>query len=465
MDPNGETRVDTDSNADEVVNTTNDVQEDQVSKEQLNVPSPSQKDAESSTQQAQPVEETAQTLPSTQPDQESSANNAPDEKNEDHDDKEIGKEKEKEKESQPTQSKQWKNPRKKKNKDEQVRDAAQWPTPDEARHGRGPPKKNQGEPGRNPSKSERDKQSRAKKGINWKPLSDISKSQGTSEQSSSIGGAPSASSAVGTEGERVGATQSSGPASSTAGSGRGYQGAYGRGQPKRRGGRGPWPRSHAGGAQHFSQEGTNVPSENVAPETEGKDNAQVSQNIQDSGASSPPQAGQTYVPQESRRYRGSLRGTSSRPSNRWRGGGGGGGYSRPSYFNRYNPPRGGQPLAPLTVPQDPEQLREQVKKQIEYYFGVDNLCKDIFLRKNMNNESGWISIHLILNFNRVRELNIDLQGFVDALKDSTVVEIKDEFVRRREDWARWTFPPRVEGGSQQNSQTQEDSTITEPISQ
>jgi len=388
-----------------------------------------------------------------QPDQEPLANSAPDDK---ENQKETG---EKEKEAQP-QTKHWKNNRKKRNKDEQIGDVAQWPTPDEARHSKGQPqKKAQGDSGRNSSRSERDgdrQSGRGRRGINWKPLSELSKTQGTGDQSSSGG---STSSAV--EGERAnqGSATSSGP-------GRSYQAGYNRGQPKRRGGgrsqTNPWPRSNVGGSQQFSQDGTTASSESgvsVANDSEGKDDTQP---LNDSISATQGGANQTSnPPTESRRYRGSVRG-SSRPSNRWRGGGN---FTRATYYNRYNPnTRGGPPIAPVRAPQDPEQLREVIKKQIEYYFGVDNLCKDVFLRKNMNNE-GWISIHLIMNFNRIRDLNIDLQRFIDSLKDSKVVETKDEFIRPN-DWALWTFPPKVDPASQtQPTKSEVGSVATEPKEQ
>jgi hypothetical protein len=66
---------------------------------------------------------------------------------------------------------------------------------------------------------------------------------------------------------------------------------------------------------------------------------------------------------------------------------------------------------------------EAVKKQIDYYFSVDNLCKDIFLRSKMD-EAGWIPMPVIANFNRVRMLTPDLMLITDALKTSDIVEVR-----------------------------------------
>ncbi|MQM15569.1 hypothetical protein Taro_048517 [Colocasia esculenta] len=46
------------------------------------------------------------------------------------------------------------------------------------------------------------------------------------------------------------------------------------------------------------------------------------------------------------------------------------------------------------------QLRTTLLKQIDYYFSPENLCKDVYLRQNMD-EEGWVSISLIAGFNRV----------------------------------------------------------------
>jgi la-related protein 1 len=53
----------------------------------------------------------------------------------------------------------------------------------------------------------------------------------------------------------------------------------------------------------------------------------------------------------------------------------------------------------MLIPQfDP--LRAELLKQIEYYFSDDNLCKDIFLRRHMDDQ-GWVPLPLIAGFNQV----------------------------------------------------------------
>ncbi|KAK8944067.1 hypothetical protein KSP40_PGU015513 [Platanthera guangdongensis] len=81
------------------------------------------------------------------------------------------------------------------------------------------------------------------------------------------------------------------------------------------------------------------------------------------------------------------------------------------YFPTYPQPQtfGRSPFVPPTVNSQLQrpmffgsihQHRIALLKQIEYYFSVENLCKDEYLRKNMD-EHGWVSIFLIADFRRV----------------------------------------------------------------
>ncbi|KAG0623674.1 hypothetical protein M758_3G192900 [Ceratodon purpureus] len=84
-------------------------------------------------------------------------------------------------------------------------------------------------------------------------------------------------------------------------------------------------------------------------------------------------------------------------------------------------------------------LRTMLVKQIEYYFSMDNLCKDIFLRSKMDS-NGFIPVSVIANFNRVRQLTEDVALILDALQDSSLVEVKGDKLRKRDDWATWLLP-------------------------
>lgn len=119
----------------------------------------------------------------------------------------------------------------------------------------------------------------------------------------------------------------------------------------------------------------------------------------------------------------------------------------------YYPPAGAYPqpmyyptaaFGGVPAPVDPnakEAVRLAVKKQIEYYFSVENLCKDIFLRSKMD-EDGFIPLAVIASFNRVRMLTPDPLIIVEALEDSETVETsKDrEFLRARSNYVQWVLP-------------------------
>lgn len=100
---------------------------------------------------------------------------------------------------------------------------------------------------------------------------------------------------------------------------------------------------------------------------------------------------------------------------------------------------------PAAVPGLPaisqEQLQLAVRQQIEYYFSLANLVKDVFLRSKMN-EEGWIALHAIASFNRVRMLTPDLAMIMEALTDCPTVELSGDnlFLRPRVGYQQWILP-------------------------
>ncbi|XP_009769236.1 la-related protein 1C [Nicotiana tabacum] len=94
------------------------------------------------------------------------------------------------------------------------------------------------------------------------------------------------------------------------------------------------------------------------------------------------------------------------------------------------------PPPPFFFPVVDPNLPALLVKQIEYYFSDDNLVKDDFLRSKMD-EEGWVPIELIANFPRVRHLTNNIQFILDCLRASTLVEVQDDKVRRRDDWKKW----------------------------
>jgi la-related protein 1 len=80
----------------------------------------------------------------------------------------------------------------------------------------------------------------------------------------------------------------------------------------------------------------------------------------------------------------------------------------------------------------------------EYYFSVDNLCKDVFLRKNMDSQ-GFVLLSFIANFNRVKQLTTDIELIKHVCHHSSNIEYKigndgQDRLRKATDWENWVLP-------------------------
>ncbi|XXG60699.1 hypothetical protein AAC387_Pa04g2540 [Persea americana] len=97
-----------------------------------------------------------------------------------------------------------------------------------------------------------------------------------------------------------------------------------------------------------------------------------------------------------------------------------------------------QPSPPVAIymQQDHVELCNALRKQIEYYFSHDNLLKDYYLRRKMD-EQGWVSIQMIADFNRVKAITQDMYVILEALRPSTIIEVQGDKIRRRGDWMVW----------------------------
>ncbi|KAG1642999.1 hypothetical protein G6F44_004276 [Rhizopus delemar] len=100
--------------------------------------------------------------------------------------------------------------------------------------------------------------------------------------------------------------------------------------------------------------------------------------------------------------------------------------------------------APAFIKVDAETLKFYVMQQIEYYFSIDNLCKDLYLRKQMDS-NGFIDLNFIAGFNRVKGLTTDLDLIREALDNSQIVEHKGDKLRKREGWETWVMPSVLPG--------------------
>ncbi|KAI1443958.1 hypothetical protein F5Y02DRAFT_188040 [Annulohypoxylon stygium] len=103
---------------------------------------------------------------------------------------------------------------------------------------------------------------------------------------------------------------------------------------------------------------------------------------------------------------------------------------------------------------DPNHLLSGVLSQVEYYFSIDNLCKDWYLRKFMDSQ-GFVPLNIIAGFKRMQEIAADWQLIRIACDNSPHIEyvITDDGqdkVRRREQWQPWVLAMHMRHPAAQN---------------
>lgn len=106
---------------------------------------------------------------------------------------------------------------------------------------------------------------------------------------------------------------------------------------------------------------------------------------------------------------------------------------QPPFFVAH-PKSGASTVSPISPESD--SLRSNITKQIEYYFSDENLRTDNYLLSLMDAQ-GWVPISIIADFKRVKRMSTDIQFILDALQNSSAVEVQNEEVRRRDEWSKW----------------------------
>ncbi|MCJ1420880.1 hypothetical protein MMC32_007239 [Xylographa parallela] len=110
---------------------------------------------------------------------------------------------------------------------------------------------------------------------------------------------------------------------------------------------------------------------------------------------------------------------------------------------------GYQPGHPVIMSAVPYQSYEQiqligmVQMQMEYYFSLDNLCKDMFLRKHMDSQ-GFVFLTVLVKFNRIRQLTSDLELIRYVCRNSELIDIQTgidgvDRVRKADGWQQWVL--------------------------
>ncbi|CAG8588698.1 9679_t:CDS:10 [Acaulospora morrowiae] len=173
------------------------------------------------------------------------------------------------------------------------------------------------------------------------------------------------------------------------------------------------------------------------------------------------QPGDGQIGHHANGYRGGRRGGRGRPYNGIRG---------PSrsvtvpYTSGYVQPYNNVYGTKIGLVYDVDLVKYYILQQIDYYFSIDNLCKDIYLRNNMDSE-GYVPIALLAGFNRVKALTTDFELIREALLNSYNVEVNGDRVRKREGWQFWVLPKQHDTVEQQEGVEHADGqAITEAVS-
>ncbi|CAG8886076.1 unnamed protein product [Penicillium egyptiacum] len=93
---------------------------------------------------------------------------------------------------------------------------------------------------------------------------------------------------------------------------------------------------------------------------------------------------------------------------------------------------------------DPFSLMNMLSMQLEYYFSVDNMCKDMFLRKQMDSQ-GFVPLNVLASFKRVKSLTEDFELLRHVARQLRNVECQTgedgvDRLRPREKWQQWVLP-------------------------
>ncbi|KAI9036141.1 La domain family [Aspergillus affinis] len=135
-------------------------------------------------------------------------------------------------------------------------------------------------------------------------------------------------------------------------------------------------------------------------------------------------------------------------------------YQYPADINTmygYQPMHAGPMTAvPYQQYMEPFSLMSMVSMQLEYYFSVDNLCKDLFLRKHMDSQ-GFVELAFIASFKRIKSLTEDfefLRHVSRQLRNVEYITGEDGLDRLRpREWEQWVLPLEKRDPSAQKSGT------------
>lgn len=91
-----------------------------------------------------------------------------------------------------------------------------------------------------------------------------------------------------------------------------------------------------------------------------------------------------------------------------------------------------------------ETLKGSIKKQLQYYFSTENLCKDTYLRSLFDKSDGKLRVKSLIEFNRLKVLTHDgkyAELVVEAARELAFLETLEgnEYIRLKT-WEKWVMP-------------------------
>ncbi|QPG74051.1 hypothetical protein FOA43_001371 [Brettanomyces nanus] len=96
---------------------------------------------------------------------------------------------------------------------------------------------------------------------------------------------------------------------------------------------------------------------------------------------------------------------------------------------------------PTERPRSKESKSAKLARQLNYYFSVDNLCKDLYLREHMDDE-GYVNLRFIFGFSKVknlvgRDFNILRETARNMQQLQIVGDGRECKVRIKDGWEKW----------------------------
>lgn len=114
--------------------------------------------------------------------------------------------------------------------------------------------------------------------------------------------------------------------------------------------------------------------------------------------------------------------------------------------------------SPLIPPNQYEITLGLVIAQLEYYLSVENLLKDLYLRKHMNS-NGFVPLDVLGSFYRIRALtNEDMNLLIDACRWAPSVQVVGDKLRPKFNWQQWVLATdeRADAGKDEDAPTSEE---------